>query len=207
MPPIGDITAKVERFDDAARREKLHSPQIIQKTKAVRHQQGASADLWLFEVQSAAAADGIYNCYRQTVFGVFGPPMIEVLNAVENNTLEDYTPALVPGDTIAAWQTPDENGTMRWVGFPMVPSVRMARTTEAAGAEQQITCNLIANDGTERTSGLGSNVEIHGKVCGEENLNSASPLFNDNEYLFAGHISGIWYVVGVFMSSEPRECA
>jgi len=167
----------------------------------------ATADLWLFEVQSATAADGIYNCLRQTTFGSFSTPVTEVLNLLENNTLANYTPALAAGDIIAAWRMADENGTMRWVGFPLVPSVRMARTTETAGEEQQITCNLIANDGkTEITSGLGSAIEFYGKICGGENLNSASPDFSDNEYLFGVPISGKWHIVTVFMSSEPRVC-
>lgn len=34
---IKDIIAKTQRFDAAARRERLQGPDIIQKTKAVRH--------------------------------------------------------------------------------------------------------------------------------------------------------------------------
>jgi hypothetical protein len=39
---IGDISDKIDRFNRAARQEKLHSPQIIQATKTVRFPEDVS---------------------------------------------------------------------------------------------------------------------------------------------------------------------
>lgn len=128
---LSEINKKVSRFDQAARLEQLKSPDMVQKTKAVRHP-GFKMDMWIFKVQSATATPGVYNCYQQTLYGDFGTMLIEVLNAVENNTLADYTPALAVGDRIAAWRMKNDVGTAHWVGIPIVPSVRMARATEAA---------------------------------------------------------------------------
>ncbi len=202
-----EINKKVTRFDQAARLEQLKSPEMVQKTKAVRHP-GFKMGIWIFKVQSAAAADGVYNCYQQTVYGDFGTTPVEVLNAVENDTLADYTPALAIGDRIAAWRMKNDAGTAHWVGIPIVPPVRMARTTEPAGASQQITCNLIANDGqTEITSGLGSGIEVYFRICTGGNINSASPRFKDDEYLFAENISGKWWYVAAAQASENHICA
>jgi len=163
--------------------------------------------LSIFQVQSVTAVDGVYLCFRQTLAGGWGTDEIEVLNLIENDTLASYTPMLAYQDRIAGWQTVDENGTSRWVGMPVTPSVRMARTTEAAGASTSITCNLIANDGeTEILSGLGSAIEVYFRVCTSDNMNGASPRFNDNDYLFVQNISGKWWCVGVAQGSENRVC-
>ena len=204
---ISDINKKVDHFGRAARLEQLKSPEMVQKTKAVRHP-GFKMDMWIFKVQSATATDGVYNCYQQTMYGDFGTTLVEVLNAVENDTLVDYTPALAVGDRIAAWRMKNDVGTVYWVGIPIVPPVRMARTAEAAQSSQQITCNLIANDGqTEIKSGLGSGIVVHFKICTGGNMNSASPRFNNNEYLFAENISGKWWYVAAAQASENRDCA
>jgi len=209
---INDIISKVERSAQAARRERPQSPDMIQKTKAVRFPKTTISDLYLFEVQSAAAADGIYVCYKQTTWGVFAPPEIEVLNLVENDTITDYTPALALGDKIAASQMKDSEGTLRWAGFPLVPSVRMIRTTEDAGNNQQLTCNMVPDGEVELSSpDLGSNIEVYWKVCGglvaaDKYLSNASPRFSDNDYSFAVNISGKWHCVGVAQAEENRVC-
>lgn len=172
-----------------------------------------SADLWIFEVQSVTATDGIYNCYKQTVFGIFEPPSIEVLNLIENDTLDDYTPTLAHGDRIVAYQTPDEVGVVRWVGISNTPSVRMARTTEAAGSETHINCNLIANDGiSEITSGLGSGIDVYCRITRdislvEYDLDSALPRLENGDYIFVQNISGKWWCTTVFQVNENCVCS
>ena len=210
---IDDILKKAEQFNQAARQERLRSPQVIQQTHAVRFSPAIVSDLFIFEVQTVAvpAVDGVYLCHKQTTFGVFGPPNIEVFNLLENYTIDDYTPALTTGDKIAAWQMPDADGVMRWVGFPLVPCVRMVRATQSAGGEQKLTCNLVPDGETEKTSGLGSEISVYWEVCGgseaaDRCLVNASPRFSDNDYSFAVNISGKWHCVGVAQASEDRPC-
>ena len=174
----------------------------------------------IFEVQSAALADGVYNCYEQKLLAsawesghgdkfsnIDGAVNVEVFNLQENDTVSSYEPALATGDKIAAWALKDENGNSRWVGVPLVPSTRMVRTTEAAPAGTNITCNLIGNDGeTELTSGLGAGVEVYCSTALGVDLNAATPRLADDDYLFAENISGAWRCVAVF-SAVREDCA
>jgi len=201
-----DLLSKVQRFTDAARREKLASPKTVQRTKAVRFPT-YSPGIRIFQVQSITNADGVYNCYAQLSSGLWGTTNYEVLNLHENNTLSDYTPMLAFEDTVIGWQGMDENGTVRWVAIPNVPDVRMARTTEAAPADTKITCNLIAADGeTEITSGLGSAIEVHVKSTLNANMDEASSRFANGEYLFAQNTQGKWWYVTTMQASENKVC-
>jgi len=60
-----DIIRKVVRSDQAAIREKLQSPQMVQKTKAVRFP--TSNIPKIFEVQSSALGQAVYTCYEYKV--------------------------------------------------------------------------------------------------------------------------------------------
>ena len=208
MTGLNNINQRAERINTAAKRERLKSPEMIQKTKATRYFLGGRVMISMFQVQSITAADGIYLCRKQTLAGGWGTYEFEVLNLIENDTITAYTPMLAFEDRIAAWEMADENGAERWVGVPIVPSVRMARVTEASPNSQQITCNLIANDGeTEITSGLGSAIEVFCKITEDVNLNAAVPRFKDNDYLFVQNISGKWWCTQLFQASENCICS
>lgn len=167
----------------------------------------------IFEVQSAGTGDGIYNCYEQTLdatewadtagddkFDDLNSTSIEVLNLLESNPVASYTPALCIYDRIAAWRWQDDEATGRWVGIPIEPSVRMARTAEAAPAATNLTCNLVDNAGTERTSGLGSAIEVYCKVSGGHNLDEALPPLYNDDYIFVQNLQGQWWCTTVFTS-------
>ena len=167
----------------------------------------------VFEVQSAALADGVYNCYKQKLlasaweaghgdkFADVDTTNIEVFNLLENDTVSEYERALAPHDRIAAWPMKDETGESRWVGRPISPSIRMARTTESAPADTEINCNLIDNDG-EITTGLGSGVEVSCRTTEGANLNEARPRLADDEYIFVGNTQGTWWSITVFQRTE-----
>lgn len=171
-----------------------------------------SAELWLFEVQAATAADGVYQCYKQTSFGIYSAPAIEVLNVVENETVGTYQNALAPGDKLACWQMVDEAGTPRWAGIPITPSVRRVRTTESVADQDNIACNIIASDGeTEITTGLGSGLDVYCSITrdivpAEYGLSEAAPRLADNTDLLAVNLSGIWWCVTVFQCAENCPC-
>ena len=174
----------------------------------------------IFEVQSAATGDGVYNCYQQKLdntewndtagddkFDDLNTTSVEVLNLMENDPVASYTPALGKYDRIAAWTMSDDEGNARWGGYPLSPSVRMLKITQDAPAGIVITCNLILNNGEVATSGqLGYNV---GVVCMIHPvgtyLNAAVPLLKTDSYLAAQNIQGSWLCTSMF--SKMDICA
>lgn len=178
--------------------------------------QAGKREIRIFEVQSAATGDGLYTCYRQKLDATnwaeetgldklldYDTTNITILNLNENDPVEGtYAPALAAKDRIAAWQWPDDEGNLHWVGIPLVPHPRRARTTAAAGAATTIVCNLISNEGTELTSGLGSGITVNCNISGSGNLNAAMPYLNDDDYLSVEWQAGKWYCTTVFWKAD-----
>ncbi len=80
--------------------------------------------------------------------------------------------------------------------------IRMARTTEAAPAATNLTCNLIDSAGDEITSGGEFEVEVYCKISGGGNLNAALPRLANDDYLFVTRLENKWWCVTVFQASE-----
>lgn len=178
----------------------------------------------VFEVQSAATGDGVYNCYEQKLdatewddtagddkFDDKNSTSVEVLNLLENDPVEGtYVAALAAKDRMACWQWPDDEGTKRWVGRPLTPSVRTVRAKEAAPESSMdsttITCNLVDNEGGEITSGLGSAIEVWGRCGVSVNWDMVSPIVINDAYMQAEWIAGKWWFVGAFQAILPCIC-
>lgn len=172
----------------------------------------------IFEVQSAATGDGLYTCYRQkldaTNWADEGgldkllnyedtPTEVTILNLDENDPVEGtYTPALAKGDRIAAWRWPDDESNSRWVGIPLVPHPRRARTTAAAGAATTIVCNLIDNEGNEIAAGLGSGITVNCNISGGGNLEDCIRSLADDDYLNVEWQAGKWYATEGFQTFD-----
>lgn len=215
---ISDILKTVDLFGKKAGQERKSSPQIIQKTKAVRFPQSSAGTI--FEVQSAATGNGVYNCYEQTLdstdwidiegadkFDDKNTTTVEVFNLLENDPVSDYTPALGLYDRIMAWKKTDDEGNSRWVGIPLTNSDRRVRAKEAAGSSNHITCNLMLNNNNEATSGqLGYGIEVYGHICNGSALNSASPRIANGEGLDAYNEQGKWWFTTTFQTTEPCDC-
>ena len=90
-----------------------------------------STILKIFEVQSAATGDGVYNCYEQKLdatewddttgdpkFDDKNTTSVEVLNLAENHPESGYIAHLSTGDLIVAWRKVDDESNSRWVGIP-----------------------------------------------------------------------------------------
>lgn len=178
------------------------------------------ANIKIFEVQSAATGDGVYNCHEQKLLsaeweGTSGnskvsdvdePEEIEVLNLEEFDPIADYERALAIGDLIKAWRWKDDEGTMRWVGLPCGPVVRGAITTQAAPADTKITANLYKHDGTEITGGLGSGIDVYCDIAGGGNLNTAIPRLEGNQPMSVYNEGGKWWCTTIFQASEVCDC-
>ena len=181
---------------------------------------GIGTSFKIFEVQSAATGDGIYTCYEQTLdstkwadeagddkFDDKDSVEIDVFNLLENDCVAAYAPALCLYDRLQARQWMDDEGNKRLVGIPIAPSVRRARTTEAAPAATNLTCNIILNNDVEAGVGeLGYNIEVYCSIVGSANLNAAAPRLANDDYLFVQNIQGKWWCVTVFQATEDCDC-
>jgi hypothetical protein len=131
---------------------------------------------------------------------------------MENETGEEYGPGLAAGDKLIAYQTLDADGILRWLGTPLSPSVRKAITTEVAGDEKFIYCNLYNEDGvTEITSGLGSEIKVYCSITRDVDLTEydlvwASPKMLSGDILFVVNIAGIWHAAQVFQCFAYCAC-
>jgi len=89
----------------------------------------------IFEVQGQldTPADGVYNCYEQTLdsidwddhdgadkFDDKDTTSVEVLNLYENNPDYYYSPSIGKGTRLSCWQWTDDEGNKRWVGVPLL---------------------------------------------------------------------------------------
>ncbi len=208
--------------------EKLQSE--IEQIKAEQNKQplrhppasggGMGTVIKIFEVQSAATGDGIYNCYEQTLDATewedtAGNPKfddkdtteVEILNLGEFDPRSGYTPALAKYDFIAAWKKKDDEDESRWVGIPIISGsmVRGAITTEASPASDHITCNLYNPTPVEITSGLGSGIEVYCRITGGSALNVAIPYLPDNTPITVYCIQGKWWCDTNFQTIDTSK--
>jgi len=214
---IRNIIKKAEFFDAAGRRERLQSPEIIQKTKAVRHPNSQTTDFKIFAVQSEAAGDGIYNCYEQMLdatewddtagdpkFDDLNTTSVEVLNLAENNPESTYVAHLAAGDFIAAWQKKDDEDNKRWVGVPFRQGahgagLRNAYCKNDAGAGSTIVCYLD-------TDGTGTEITVNCSISNGSNLNTASRRLADGDRLAVYKVGDNWYTPEGFDTDEECVC-
>jgi len=176
----------------------------------------------VFEVQSEATGDGVYNCYEQTLDATdwnntSGAPKIvekntvsiQVLNLAEYDPELNYVRHLTAGDLIAAFQYLDDEGANRWCGMPLrqynSDRTRMAYCKNDAGTGKTITCFLD-------TDTVGTEITVHCSIArGGTNLNEAIPLLKDGDPIFVQKINDgtndYWRCVGVpFMLKENCLC-
>jgi len=176
----------------------------------------------IFEVQSAAAGDGVYNCYQQKLLDAewadtagddrfaekdAEPEEVEVLNLLENHVEGSYTRGLARYDRLQCWRWTDNEGTSRWVGVPLTPHCRRFKCTESATGNDHITCNAILNDGSEAGEGdILFGIEVYCEIHNDTALNEAVPRLVSGKYLEAQHIRGKWICTTVFQGNEECQC-
>jgi hypothetical protein len=110
--------------------------------------------------------------------------------------------------TVSMGQTRKRVANVRASG--LAGGIRRAITTEAATANDHITCNLYDNNGVEQTTGDESGIEVYCSIMDGTALNAAVPRLEDNDDLFivsmpydnAGTPEQRWYCVSLFNGSE-----
>jgi len=213
---IKDIFAKASHFDTAARREKLQSPELVQETKAVRHPKSGVL-IKIFEVQSEAAGDGIYNCYEQNLldaewddtagdpkFDDLNTTNVEVLNLAEFNPEAEYVAHLAAGDLIVAWRKVDDESNKRWVGVPFRQGahgagLRNAYCKDDAGVGSTIVCYLDVD-------GTGTEITVNCSISGGSNLNAAGRRLEIGNRLAVYKVGANWYTPEGFDADIECEC-
>jgi len=205
---------KIDFFNQAARRERLQSPEIVQRTKAVRH----PLIIKIFKVHSEADGDGVYNCYEQALdaaewkdtagdnkFDDLNTTEIEVLNLAEFDPEEEYVAHLAAGDLLAAWRRSDDEGNVRWVGVPFrqanADRSRIAYCKNDAGASDEIACYLD-------TDGTGTEVTVKCNISGggDHYLNVAVRRLADGDPILVQKIGDDWSAQEGFQTSEDCDC-
>lgn len=204
-----EVTRMVSRVAEAARREVFKSPEIIQRTKAVRYPLGG-VDIYIFEVQSNATGDGVYVCRREKLlsakwsaqdgsdkFAELSEDEYEVLNLLEYDP-EAAQHNLSAGDEIAAWRMTDDGSNSRWVGIALVLTgeVYGAVTTEGAGSDNTITATV--------EGGIGAKT-ISCDITGGSALNAALPLLKSGQHIGVFLKSGTWHCTTPFQTIDTNQ--
>ena len=212
---------KIERSNQAGINETGVPPKVVQAARSVRHQRGGTR---IFEVQSAATGDGIYNCYEQILdatewsdtagdakFDDKNTDSIEVLNLDESYPEATYYAALAAGDLLLAWQVRDDNGNLRWIGVPFIKrpvnetfGVPRSAKINAVGASTY-TVKLLDSAG----SVVGSNITVYLREHLGTNSLSGFNVWPDvrvNDYIWiVKERDNKFYFIGVV--DDATDCA
>lgn len=206
------IKDKTLQADQAAKKETIEPPKIVQSTRAVRHQLTTR----IFKVQSEATGDGIYNCYKQVLRGTewddtdgdakfdddVGAGSDEVLNLEEAYPEAIYYPALAAGDLLMASQTLDDESNYRWIGLPIIKrpvneTFGITRSAKISVVDPAtLTAKLLDADG----SVVGNDITVYPREhLGTNSLSSGSvwPGFFANDFiLVVRERDNKWYFYG-----------
>lgn len=204
---LSDVIKKITRTDQAARLERQESPQMIQKTKAVRFP--STIAIRIFEVQSEATGDGLYTCREEKLlsaewadeagddkFAEKSTDEYTVLNLLEADPESEYVAHLTAGDLIKVWQMEDDGGTQRWVGTPLRDDrIRIAYCKDDAGAGSTIDCYLDKDT-------TGTVITVHCAISqGGGDLDDCGARLKDGDPMFVRRIfdgtNNYWWCVGM----------
>jgi len=207
----GDVLSKIARS--------LSINGIIDSTGFLgrRTAKDKGVNLKLFEVQSAATGDGVYNCYEQTLDATewddtagdskvddLNETSVEVLNLAEFDPESTYVAHLVANDLIVAWKKNDDEANSRWIGLPLrqanADRPRVAYCKNDAGAGTTIVCYLDTDTG-------GKEITVSCSIAqGGAALNAAVPRLKDGDWIMVSKVGATWRCLTIFMPSEDCDC-
>ncbi len=216
-----DLNARGEVLSKLAR--SLTANGIMDSTGILTRSRGKPASagaisIKLFEVQSAATGDGVYNCYEQTLDATEwddtagdnklddkNTDSVEVFNLAEFDPEATYVAHLAANDLIVAWQKVDDEGTARWIGLPLrqanADRPRVAYCKDDAGAAVTIDCYLD-------TDATGTEITVTCFIAqGGAALNAALPRLADGDGIIVSKIGATWRCLTIFMASEDCGCS
>lgn len=221
MPSASDFNLRADLLSKVLR--SLNIDGIMDSTGLLtrtRPEKGAGFVIKLYEVQSAATGDGIYNCYEQTLDATEwddtagdskiddkNEDNVEVLNLAEFDPEATYVAHLAIGDLIVAWKKIDDEANTRWIGIPFrqanADRPRLAYCKNDAGAGHTITCYLDT-DGTGTEITVNCFIAQFGPNSG--NLNAAIPRLADGDGILVTKIGATWRCLNIFQPSGDCDC-
>ena len=216
-----DLDPIIDRLNLLSRIQGIGGTQVISGPTGVQVKGGGggeSSPMKIFEVQSAATGDGVYNCYEQILdgsdwvstttvdkVGDKDAVSVEVMNAMENYTIVSptYGDALMANDRLLTWESTDDAGTKRKIGVPIVPmTVRLAYAQEISQADNYLRVRLADYKGVAG----GDAFDVYCLVYGGSALNAAVPIIAVNDPIFIIQLWGLWYSLFPFMTFEDCDC-
>jgi len=204
------INSKIARFDERARLERLMPPEMIQKTKAIRHPL-----FKYFVVQSNATGDAVYNCKEAFLLDEWDDttgtnkfhewsagPTTEVMNLGEFYPLQnDSRHMLLPNDILVAFSRIDLQQNPRWVGIPFLETnkdaCRVAYCDEDAQDRDWIWARLDSPTGTQ--------VTVYCNIVDGTKLDEAVPLLSDGDKILVRSVAGTYYCTGLFRKAPEQS--
>jgi hypothetical protein len=179
----------------------------------------------IFEVQSEATGDGVYNCHEQTLDATewddtagdskvddWDTTSVEVLNLAEFDPEATYVAQLAAGDLLLAFRYWDDEANFRWVGVPWRKDdgnrPRIAYVTSAPGAVDYVTAELDYLDS-------GTSITAYALIAqGGTALNSCIPrlaaddpiMVSKCRYYDGTSTRDRWVIHGNFQPSEDCTC-
>lgn len=215
-PSAGDLNARGDLLSKIARSLSVNG--LIDSTGfLIRKTTGKGVNIKLFEVQSAATGDGIYDCYEQTLDATEWDDTagdskvddkdavsVEVLNLAEFDPEATYVAHLAANDLIVAWQKVDDENASRWIGLPLrqanADRPRVAYCKDDAGAATTIDCYLD-------TDATGTQITVTCFIAqGGTKLNEAVPRLADGDGILVSKVGATWRCLTTFMASEDCDC-
>ena len=177
---------------------------------------GGTGQARLYEVQSAATGDAVYNCHEHEIDATDwnsttevdkleekNTTDVEVWNAISNYIYAPWADSLIANDRMIGWQSTDDEGNKRVAGIPLIPTiVRMAYTQENAPSDQYISCKLADYRGIA----AGSAFDVTCIIFNGTALNAAVPRLTSGQVIFIINMWGVWYCVTPFQASEDCGC-
>ncbi len=178
---------------------------------------GVNSTTRIYRVQDTATGDGVYECFEQLVDSTDwlsttnlidkvvdkDSVTVEVWNAYENFIYTPYAEALFANDLMVGWQVNDDEGNIRVVGIPAIPTiVRLAFVQENAPHEALIEIKLADNTGTA----AGATIEATCIIYGGSFLDEAVPRLTTSSIVFVIQLWGLWYVLSPFITTEDCTC-
>ena len=181
---------------------------------------GVNSTSRLFQVQSSATGDAVYNTFEQFVSATNWVSTTDAINKVvakdavnvevwntHGNYIKEspYAEGLFANDLMVGWQTIDDENNERIVGIPAIPTmVRLAYVQEDSPADLFISVKLADNTGVAAGDAFDAQCIVYGGLALDEAVPRLS--VSSGDFVFVIHLLGKWFVISAFLATTDCTC-